>query len=181
MAIIERPAHHECMLDLETLGKSPRACMLSIGAVIFDADDVVDQFHVYIDPEDHTRYGGVIDASTVLWWMDPQRAEAREVMMNVLPDQRLPLAAGLMQFSNWLGGDRLVHGCGPTFDNAILRAAYEMVGIAPPWNYWNDRCYRTLRGEHREVPAVRHGTFHNALDDAITQAKHLIAIRKSLK
>lgn len=181
MSTIERPAHHECMLDLETLGKGPSACLLSIGAVIFDADGIVDTFHVYVDPEDHASHGGVVDASTVMWWMDPQRAEAREVMMAVDAADRLPLNTALVRFAQWLGGDRPVYGCGPAFDNTILRSAYEMVGLPPPWEFWNDRCYRTIRSEHREVPVVRQGVFHNALDDATTQALHLINIRKSMK
>ena len=59
-------------------------------------------------------------------------------------------------------------------DNVILRSAYQRRRIEPPWLWWNDRCYRTVKALHRDVPFERLGTHHKAIDDAISQAQHLI-------
>lgn len=70
--------------------------------------------------------------------------------------------------------DAEVWGNGASFDNVILRGAYARNSTPAPWAWWNDRCYRTIKALHREVPMERLGTHHNALDDAISQALHLI-------
>jgi DNA polymerase III epsilon subunit-like protein len=79
------------MLDLETLGTGNNACILSIGAVKFDPfgeglqDD--SRFEVFIDPQSCTDAGLVIDASTVMWWMHPDRCY--RTMVRVMPDTKL--------------------------------------------------------------------------------------------
>jgi len=47
--------------------------------------------------------------------------------------------------------------------------------------FWNDRCYRTMKAQHRDVDFVRLGTFHNALHDAESQAEHLLAMEITLE
>jgi 3' exoribonuclease, RNase T-like len=63
-----------------------------------------------------------------------------------------------------------------------LRHAYEACGIKAPWSYRYDFCYRTM---YRNFPSAEpyraEGVKHNALDDARSQAKHLISIMKRLK
>jgi hypothetical protein len=64
------------------------------------------------------------------------------------------------------------------FDNVILRSAFAAAGLEYPVRFWADQCYRTKKNESA-VPLVREGTHHKALDDAISQAKHLQAIWRS--
>jgi exodeoxyribonuclease VIII len=45
-----------------------------------------------------------------------------------------------------------------------------------PWRHWNDRCYRTVKSLYPDVKLERVGTHHNAVDDAESQARHLIAM-----
>jgi exodeoxyribonuclease VIII len=71
-------------------------------------------------------------------------------------------------------------GNGAGFDNIILRSAYTACGAIPPWRYYNDRCYRTIKSMCPHVTLERKGTAHNALDDAESQAIHLIRILKCL-
>ncbi len=47
-----------------------------------------------------------------------------------------------------------------------------------PWNFWNNRCYRTLKNLHPKIELVRTGVHHHALADAKTQALHLLEILK---
>lgn len=168
------PAH--VMLDLETWGCGNKAAPVSIGACKFDANDILDRFHVAIDPGSCSYYGLDFDASTLLWWFDPERAEART---NWLAQERVELSSALLGFSMWLGeGHQVVSiwGNGSTFDNVILRSAYEATGQEYPVKFWQDQCYRTLKHRAPQVQLVREGVHHNALDDAVSQAKHLQAI-----
>lgn len=163
------------MLDLETMGQGPDAAIVAIGACTFDitAGKIGTAYYNRVDLASAVANGGVIDASTVVWWLqqgDEARAEiAREGGMNI--------AEALQSFSVWMNlhsHDAEVWGNGASFDNVILRGAYARNGTPAPWAWWNDRCYRTAKSLHRDVPMERLGTQHNALDDAISQAHHLI-------
>jgi exodeoxyribonuclease VIII len=160
------------MLDLETLGTSANALILSIGAVKFDpmSSEILDSIEIFVDPVDAQRCGGRIDASTVIWWMDETRQEARTVMM--AQDNRHDLPTALGAFSDWFGPESLpVWGNGALFDNLILANAYAAIGEPKPWTYKHDNCFRTLRTiapgvACPETTLIR----HSALGDATIQA-----------
>ncbi len=75
-----------------------------------------------------------------------------------------------------------VWGNGATFDNVILRGAYERAGRICPWEFWNDHDVRTIVtlgssvgfDPKRDMPFI--GDVHNALADARHQAKYVSAI-----
>ncbi|MES3575777.1 3'-5' exonuclease [Enterobacter cloacae] len=75
-----------------------------------------------------------------------------------------------------------VWGNGATFDNVILRGAYERAGHICPWAFWNDHDVRTIVtlgrsvgfDPKRDMPFI--GDVHNALADARHQAKYVSAI-----
>lgn len=171
------------MIDIETLGNGNEAALLSIGACKFDPNNprkkIEDSFYVAIDPATCQAYGLKIDATTVMWWMDDQRNEARSRLM---ADDRTDLATALEGFSMWFGNKSMpVWGNGATFDNVIMRSAYAKIGDEAPWKFWDDRCYRTLKNFATGIKLSRVGTYHNALDDAISQALHLQQIAYSLR
>jgi exodeoxyribonuclease VIII len=169
----------EVMLDLETLSLADNGCILSIGAVKFNprTDEIFSHFEVFINPQSCTDVGLVIDAGTVMWWMESERDAARKELMAC---PRLSLVQSLSMFSAWMKGDRPVWGCGSDFDNVLLRNAYKAAGLDCPWEFWNNRCYRTMKAQFPNVKKVRKGTLHSAAADALTQAVHLQAIFKSL-
>ncbi len=171
--------HSEVMIDLETLSIRPNACILSIGAARFYPREigVMDHFEVFVDPRSCADAGLHIDADTVMWWMHGDRDLARKELMAC---PRLPLRTALLMFTEWLKGDRPVWGNGATFDNVVLRNAYEACGILTPWTYWNDRCYRTMKSQYPDVKMVRKGTHHSAAADAVSQAVHLQSIFDSI-
>ncbi len=168
------------MLDLETMGNGPNAAIVAIGAAAFNIQDTeisADSFYARVRLESSVERGGVIDSSTVLWWME-QSDEARS---EITKRDGLHIIDALEEFSHWIrtaaaGDESHVWGNGASFDNVILRSAYQRSRREPPWLWWNDRCYRTVKALHRDVPMERLGTHHNALDDAISQALHLIAM-----
>jgi len=70
-------------------------------------------------------------------------------------------------------------GNGATFDNVIMSNAYKLTGLEQPWKFWYDRCYRTIKSLYPQAQLKRVGTHHNAVDDAESQALHLIDICKT--
>ncbi|HAR45569.1 MAG TPA: 3'-5' exoribonuclease [Nitrospiraceae bacterium] len=168
----------DIMLDLETMGNGPQAAIIAIGAVEFDipTQAIGERFYQVVDLASSIESGGVMDASTVLWWMR-QSDEARSAFDR--ESARLPLA--LVWFSKWLSltgpkEDLRVWGNGAAFDNVVLSSAYRRLGLEQPWSYKGDRCYRTIKSLHPDIPVEPIGTAHNAADDAESQARHLIKI-----
>lgn len=172
------------MLDLETLDSEPTAAIVSIGAVFFDPfvdPQLGAQFKVNVSFKSALEYG-TVSGDTLKWWFE-QSTEARAHLFDPLP---LPLPTALDQFSAFLHmhgnpigkADYYVWGNGATFDNMILRHAYKKTGKTVPWGFRYDSCFRTLKnqfdptGELYKSPDLA----HDALSDAIGQAKHAIKI-----
>ena len=164
------------MLDLETMGNGNRAAIIAIGAVMFNASGIrEDGFYAQVSLDSSIRQGLEMDTSTVLWWLQ-QSEEARAAFKG--NENAEPLIVVLNDFAKWLSrwGNIQMWGNGAAFDNTILSAAYHKCNIEQPWMFWNDRCYRTMKALFPDVKQERVGTLHNALDDATTQALHLIEI-----
>lgn len=167
----------QVMVDLETLGNGNKAVIIAIGAVKFDPDLKTvdpDTFYSLVDPQSCVDVGLEMDVSTVMWWLR-QSDEAREALRP--EDLNKPsIFAALTSLMDWYGSDLPTWGNGATFDNVILRNAYKAIRTEAPWSFWNDRCYRTIKNQHPNVKMARTGTHHNALDDAMSQANHLIQL-----
>lgn len=167
------------MIDLETLGRSAGCSVMSIGAVVF-SDKLGREFYASIDRDSCDQAGLFEDQDTLDWW-NRQSDEA----MSVFNEPKVSLHLALTMFSDWLSmlGPReniRIWGMGAAFDNAIMIALYRIMGIELPWNYNGDMCFRTLKALVPNVPYERIGTYHNALDDAKTQAVHAIAMLERL-
>lgn len=158
------------MLDLETMGRTTTAVICSIGAVKFTVEgEILDTFYCTVDAKDCKNHGLTTDKSTLEWW----KKQPKHVLDQLVKDC-LPLRDALTNFSKWYGTKSLpTWGNGVAFDNVILRNAYEAVGMNAPWKHWEDRCYRTMKNIIIVEPPARDGDHHNALDDAMFQAKHL--------
>jgi hypothetical protein len=164
------------MIDLETMGTNDNAAIIAIGAVAFDFEgNIGPEFYELVDLNSSVSKGGVMDASTVLWWMK-QSDEARKEFEKVADLEPYVLEG----FENFIEqfDDVKVWGNGASFDNVILANAYRRNDIPTPWKYYNDRCYRTMKNLHGDIKMEREGVHHNALADAISQAKHLQRILK---
>lgn len=173
----------EIVLDLETMGNGPDAAIVAIGAVAFDiaAKEICKRFYTVVSLESAVEAGGVMDASTVLWWMQ-QSDEARAA----LAEPGAHIVEALSQFSAWAASvapceELRVWGNGAAFDNVILTSAYRRIGKSRPWSPWNDRCYRTVKMQYPHIKIHRIGVCHNAVDDAESQAWHLIAMLSGSK
>ena len=169
----------DIMLDLETMGIGSNAAICAIGAVEFDLEsgELGREFYTIVNLESSVKAGGVIDASTVLWWMEQSDSARAELQRN---GNKIELA--LVMFSEWLDDcgvepkELCIWGNGAAFDNVILRSAYGKTGIKTPWEFQGDRCYRTAKNLSPSVKMVRAGLHHCAVDDARDQARHLIEL-----
>ncbi|HCJ2396830.1 TPA: 3'-5' exoribonuclease [Klebsiella pneumoniae] len=192
------PSHHNkeedqpidyvhVMVDLETMGKKHNAPIVAIGAVVFDpaTGSIGESFYKVVCLESSVNWGAVIDPSTVIWWLK-QSSEARSAIVN---DDAIPLLDALLQFrefvsDNVAGGSKKaqVWGNGASFDNSILRSSYDCIAEDYPWEYWNDRDVRTMVELGQAIsfdPKTTipfEGSRHNALADAIHQARYVSAI-----
>ncbi|HDQ5285985.1 TPA: 3'-5' exoribonuclease [Raoultella ornithinolytica] len=175
------------MVDLETMGKKNNAPIVAIGAVVFDpaTGSIGESFYKVVCLESSVNWGAVIDPSTVIWWLK-QSSEARSAIVN---DDAIPLQDALLQFrefvsDNIAGGSKKaqVWGNGASFDNSILRSSYDCIAEDYPWEYWNDRDVRTMVELGQAIsfdPKTTipfEGSRHNALADAIHQARYVSAI-----
>jgi len=160
------------MVDLETMGTAPGSVIASIGAVAFDpeAGTLGRQFYQSVDIASAVRAGLSIDPETVKWWLG-QGDEARGALLK----GQVGLRAALEVFAGfWVevqGAQFWSHGA--NFDEPVLGAAFRACGLRTPWRYSASRCTRTLFqlagvdvADERTV-----GAHHNALDDAVAQAK----------
>lgn len=161
----------EIMVDLETMSTKSNAAIISIGAVKFDTR-IKSEFYEVVALQSSINVGLSVEARTILWWMEQDDESRNEFHKGV------HLSHALYKFSAWVGnGDKNIWGNGASFDNVILRNAYDACGLTTPWKFYEDRCYRTIKNLFPEITCDRIGTHHNALDDARTQALHLIKMR----
>lgn len=159
------------MLDIETLGIAPGCIILSIGAVEFNRDGILKEFHVKIDPIDAERCGLIAQASTVMWWLT-QPKEAQDALSQ--GDIR-SLQGALIEFIGAFDWQGLQVWCnGASFDYPILQAAFKAVQLKAPWAYYNEMDHRTMKnllGKAEMKKLTAKATLkHDALDDARTQA-----------
>lgn len=180
------------MLDLETMGNSSSAAILSLGLVAFETTESEGPQFIYdleiaVSLASSVEHGGTLDPSTVLWWMQPEREAARSAYLEY--KHPLSIVAALNEVSHFIGDFSaikplpLIWGNGVDFDNTILASAYRNAGITVPWGFRQNRCFRTLKSVYAgRVPEPEFlGTSHSAIDDARHQARWLNRILQEIK
>jgi DNA polymerase III epsilon subunit-like protein len=195
------------MIDIETMDNRGTAAIIAIGAVSFGmrnnirGGDVCYEWDINPDMPFYKRVslqscidaGLTVNADTIAWWMK-QSDEARhefiegeERAKNFEEHDKgyaVPIKAALGALHEWFRtvGARYVWGNGSDFDNAILQHAHAKLGLTTPWQFWNNRCLRTLKflKPDIKIDAFQEGTKHTALADALAQAKQACAILNAL-
>lgn len=173
----------DAMLDLETLGTRPGDAVISVGIQLFDAKagKLGPGFKVNLSIEEVMGAGFGATGSTIKFWIKQSEAATKAALEN--PSA---LVQGLMSVADLLtdgeGGvnDSIkVWGNGAAFDNVLLREMYQRLNLREPWEFWNDRCFRTMKGELDPTKNLQPefvGEKHDALADATHQARWLINI-----
>lgn len=169
------------VVDLETRDTKPTAKIISIGIAVIEDSIPVHRSSALVE----TYY-------QELWWeLQADRTESEEtaewwdnqskLAKNALYG-KYPLRNALTDIACLVRKVDRIWGNGPIFDLGILEDAYRQLNLDIPWPHWNTRCYKTAL----EIAKVDRksisfdGIKHNALDDAIHEAKILhLALRKT--
>ena len=169
---------HDLMIDFETLAQDPRSTVISIGAVFFDekTGQLGPTFYMAFDVDEQIKRGRSINGETLRWWMNQSGAAKK-----VFNEKAKPAKEVLELFAKWVTANGSISkikpwGNGSSFDISIIEDLFAMYGVKPPWLYYNVYDLRTFKRYIANGAKVDKsaGTDHNALDDAIAQAKFVI-------
>lgn len=161
-----------CMIDLETLGSNPKSPVIQIGMVFFTREGISLSSLSTIEFDDALKHGEA-DGDTIKWWLQ-QPKEAQETLFKF----QKPLVDVAESITKLIEGQNAnFYWAHATFDFPIFQSMFRSLGMKYPLPF--KRCYdlRTLEflAGHIEWEE-RTGIHHNALDDAIHQAKHAIKL-----
>lgn len=171
----------DIMLDLESLGTTADAVILSVGAVKFNLEtgEIDDQgFYRSVSVESNLDLGRRISEDTLIWWLK-QGPEAQ----GVYHEEKVTIESALTELSDWIGTDDYNPWAnGADFDLPMLAHAYTQLKIETPWKFWNNRCFRTYKNlpGAKAVKVPFSGVKHNALADAYHQAQTVCAVHAQL-
>jgi exodeoxyribonuclease VIII len=190
------PQQFDVMVDIETLGVSRFAPLMSLGACIFDrySGNILSDFYRVVKASDVVAHGN-FDASTLSWWFK-QSNDARQGLM---PEEGLGYVDVLAEFLQWLDLDlktneglspHIFWGNGPNFDMEILSEhfdkyrAHTTAHLRSPWHFRNIRDCRTLwdiNGGRPKIEDLQEAIKHNAVSDAIVQARSVMRILTNIR
>jgi hypothetical protein len=164
-----------CMVDLETLNSTTDAIILSIGACTFNftGDGIQEKFYVNVDPQDCKTYGLTSSKDTIKWWV----SQSKEVLRAFKSPEPVPLVDALTAYYKFFtdnGCDFI--WCHGQFDIPILELASTRAGIVPAYKYWQHMDNRTVMTLLDSNPPRDKNTHHNAVEDAMAQAYHLVTL-----
>jgi hypothetical protein len=160
----------DIMLDIESLGVTPDAVMLTFGAVKFSPFDKIEPHNgIYhrLDADEQIEKGRSVMDDTLAWWLK-QSAEAQEEAMG--ESGRISVISFLAELNRYLVGVDKIWAQGTIFDIIILENMYKMYGQPVPWRYWQIRDSRTLFDLGDDSAKKNNESAHNALADAYFQA-----------
>lgn len=171
------------MLDLETGGTRADSVVLQVGAACFvQRDDftldIVDTVSATLEATTQRVRGRSLSIDTMFWWLEQKQAARSAVLGATQEDTEVVLG----RFKLEVEPDDRVWGNGASFDNAIFESLYQSYNIKAPWQFYNNRCFRTMKScfPLATKPAFV-GAPHIALDDAAHQVAHLSEICRAYK
>ena len=166
----------DLMIDIETVGTGPEACILTIAAQSFDplgTGYYTQHFYARVDPD--SQPGRNIEQGTIDWWAT-QPPEAQEEAFG--EHNRVSLDSALEELGKLIWQSKRIWAQGPTFDMNILEHAYKSFGRPLPWKYYIVRDSRTIFSLWPDLP--KPPTSHHALQDCRRQIDLLQATLKHL-
>ena len=155
------------MIDIETCGTGPDACILTIAAQCFDplqrTAEYSDRFYyARIDPG--SQLNRRIQDDTIAWWAT-QPPEAQEEAFG--EENRISLTQALQELGKLIWQSKRFWANGPTFDANILEHAYKEAGMNLPWKFFVVRDARTV---YSLCPNLnKYPASHHALEDCRRQ------------
>jgi hypothetical protein len=155
----------DLMLDIETVGTGPDACILTIAAQTFDPTALgylPKDYYARVDID--SQPNREVDDATVEWWATQPQAAQDEAFGE---EGRIPLRQALEELSKLCFHCNLTWANGTTFDMVILENAYKQEQLPIPWQFWNVRDARTVYSLYPDLPKPK--ASHHALEDCKRQ------------
>lgn len=161
------------MIDVETLSTRPDAVIIQIAAVKFEfKSDKTENFVANCSMKSSIELGLHTDKATLDWWKE----QPPEVLKSILKDT-IPISDSINQFIDFVSPskDMVFWANGMNFDYPVIESTCRALDVPVPWKYWNLRDTRTVYSifglDWRNYPRI--GSYHNAIDDCLTQIKAL--------
>lgn len=163
-------------IDTETLSTKLKAKLLSIGAVCGE-----ETFYVEIDTSLYPEGGAFIsDDKTIQWWADRGGFEPSQeplspfTAVSMLAQWIAKVTEDLEWFDVWANS--------PSFDCEKLNYHFKHYSIAYPWDFWQERCVRTIKnlGRSLNLNIPEGDPPHHALEDARAQQRTVAAVFATL-
>lgn len=170
---VARPEYPDLSVDIESLGIRPGSIVLSVGAVPFDVERGLenDAFYRRISVMDSMVNGLVADRDTLDWWASQPR-EAWDCLAEVKEHRLREVFEELAAFvSHFCAPKCRVWMKGPSFDGVLLQEAALRARTGLPWKYFQERCVRTICDHIAEPERPADNVKHDALSDAMHQAR----------
>ena len=155
----------DIMIDIETVGTGPDACILTIAAQTFDPTALgylPKDYYARVDID--SQPNREVDDATVEWWATQPQAAQDEAFGE---EGRIPLKQALEELSKLCFHCNLTWANGTTFDMVILENAYKQEQLPLPWRFWNVRDARTVYSLYPDLPKPK--ASHHALEDCKRQ------------
>lgn len=172
---------NKVMIDIETLGRKPGCVILEVGIVgIVGTPNSAtgkpyEQYKSSIAISIESQKLQAIEPDTLKWWMEKPDAWKLicERQAHVRCNQK-SAAKFIASHLTDLAPDE-IWANSPSFDLAILREFFERNGSSVPWEYWQERDFRTVKARS-SIKYLPPKDAHGALADAVAQADYLDAI-----
>lgn len=172
------------MIDIESLDIRPSTVIISVGAVGFNEHGPYAEHYWNLTWQTQIDMGRTVREDTIRWWFDQPDEARRALKLN--PCDISLMLVGLRRVYND-GGYERVWANGITFDIAALEHAFSQWSMEYPWKYNAPRDMRLLRDlvpDYFEADFKLHTPKvdeHNALADAVWQAKYVVAALAAIK
>ena len=171
---------HHIMLDLETLGLNPNSVILSVGAALFSLDGKIEAlYHSRVTIQSCLEEGLQIDGSTIEWWMSQKKENIDRLFAVKAKELSLVLDEVYILVKQAAPYKRYVWSHGSNFDTVLYENACKKVGVPIWWDFRDVRDTRTLFDVANYKYTAKGG--HDALDDAMNQAKAVCEAYQKLK
>ena len=192
------------VLDLETLGTTPTSVVTAIGIQVVKSRQKENGAFEFVLGEsfytpfpywdEQIRKGRTVTGDTVKWLLNRDRIsqEAVDALLTPSAFQNLNSYDLLGEVNRFLVREepaltnRWIWGNGSDFDNVILGGLFNTFNMVSGWEYWNNRCFRTLKNlspvfGSGESEIVTQFPLHHALGDAQREAFELAQILNQIQ
>jgi len=161
------------MIDIETLDVLDDSLILSVAAVRFTQDEILDSLILY--PDFAEQKDRTISIDTVKWWLTHT-----EEFIQLMDKNRKSAKFIYHQLAYFLheGDKPTVWAKSPSFDLNILKHFFHQ--HSPLWKYSQEADVRTayLKLNQKSIPLTESTKPHDALEDALAQARNVMEFLK---